>query len=822
MVKQSFAIVGLFLSCFSLHLRAAPLSLSVTWVRGPDTEERNAHYVTNREPLLNTPFFKLPVGAIEPQGWVRKQLELEAEGFTGHLTELSGFLRKEGNAWLSPTGEGERGWEEVPYWLKGYANLAYVLGDKKMLDETRLWIEGALGSQKADGWFGPDQGRKGAATRLQGREDLWPNAIMLFCLMDYYSYTADPRVIELMTNYADYLKTVPEERFLVGYWPKMRGGDLLMSVYWLYNHTGDKELLDLAQKVHRCTARWDEDVINWHNVNMSQAFGEPGTYYLQSRNPVHLAACERNYRKIRTLYGQVPGGMFGGDENCRPGYSGPRQAIETCGIVEMMLSHETLLWISGAVKWADRCEDVTFNSLPASMTADMKALRYLTAPNMVLSDSRNKAPGIQNGGPMFHMNPHGHRCCQHNSGHGWPYYAQHLWMGSADNGLAAMLYAASTVTARVGSGQAVTIRQSTHYPFEEAVLFDVTVDQPVAFPLYLRIPGWCTQARVKVNGQGLAVPVRPEGYVRIERRWQDGDRVYLELPMSLQTTTWRANMDSVSVHRGPLTFSLKIDEQVVRNGGTDAWPAWDIRPASAWNYGLSLKPGPPTESFRVIHKGWPPNHMPFTQAGNPIEIRAQGCRIEAWTVDHRGLIQEIQPSPIAVDTPVEELTLIPMGAARLRISAFPRIAAPGQSGHIWEKLPEPQASHVHDAYEALRDGQVPENSNDHSIPRFTWWDHRGTEEWVNIVLPEAMPVAEVSVYWFDDTGQGQCRVPRSWSLLYEDSEGMWLPVEDPGDFHVARDAFNTVRFKKVTTGRLRIQVQLQPRYSGGILEVQVQ
>jgi len=820
MLKQSCMIIGLCLSCFRLDLCAAPLS--ATWVRSPDTEERNRHYVVNRAPLLNTPFFKLPVGAIEPQGWVRKQLELEAEGFTGHLTELSRFLRKEGNAWLSPTGQGERGWEEVPYWLKGYANLAFVLGDKKMLDETQLWIEGALGSQKADGWFGPDQGRKGAATRLQGREDLWPNAIMLFCLMDYYSYTGDPRVIELMTHYADYLKTVPEERFLVGYWPKMRGGDLLMSVYWLYNHTADRELLDLAQKVHRCTARWDEDVINWHNVNMSQAFGEPGTYYLQSQNPVHLAACERNYQKIRALYGQVPGGMFGGDENCRPEHSGPRQAIETCGIVEMMLSDETLLWISGAVKWADRCEDVTFNSLPASMTADMKALRYLTAPNMVLSDSRNKAPGIQNSGPMFHMNPHGHRCCQHNSGHGWPYYAQHLWMGSADNGLAAMFYAASTVTARVGSGQAVTIRQSTHYPFEEAVLFDVTVDRPVTFPLYLRIPGWCTQACVKVNGQRLEVQARPEGYVRIDRTWQNGDTVYLELPMRLQTTTWRANMDSVSVHHGPLTFSLKIDEQVVRNGGTDTWPAWDILPGSAWNYGLSLKQGPPSESFQVIRKGWPPNSMPFTHAGNPIEIRAQGHRIESWTMDHQGLIQEIQSSPIAVDTPVEELTLIPMGAARLRISAFPRIAAEGQSGYTWQKLPKPQASHVHDTYEALCDGKVPENSNDHSIPRFTWWDHRGTEEWVNIILPEANPVSEVSVYWFDDTGQGQCRVPRSWSLLYEDSEGQWLPVENPGDFRVARDAFNTVRFQSVTTGRLRIQVQLQPRYSGGILEVQVQ
>ena len=127
--------------------------------------------------------------------------ELQAEGFHGHLTEISRFLVKENNAWLSLTGKGNHGWEEVPYWLKGYSNVAYLLGNKQMLDETMIWIEAALSSQRADGWFGPDEGREGVATRLQGRKDLWPNMIMLFCLQDYYEYSGDKRVINLMTNY---------------------------------------------------------------------------------------------------------------------------------------------------------------------------------------------------------------------------------------------------------------------------------------------------------------------------------------------------------------------------------------------------------------------------------------------------------------------------------------------------------------------------------------------------------------------------------------------------------------------------------------------
>jgi hypothetical protein len=267
-------------------------------VERPSTETKNDFYVGNRPPLLPSPLIKLPIGAIEPKGWVRRQLELQRDGFHGHLTEISRFLKKEGNAWLSPTGEGDHGWEEPPYWLKGFSNCGYILGDGRMIGESKLWIEAALASQKEDGWFGPDKGRKGAATRLEGRADLWPNMIMLFCLQNYHEYTGDERVITLMTNYMKYLSTVPEDQFLVGYWPRMRGGDLLYSVYWLYNRTGDAFLLDLAGKVHRRTAEWEEDVINWHNVNMSQGFGEPATLYMQSYNPAHLQAAERNWMRI--------------------------------------------------------------------------------------------------------------------------------------------------------------------------------------------------------------------------------------------------------------------------------------------------------------------------------------------------------------------------------------------------------------------------------------------------------------------------------------------------------------------------------------------
>ena len=663
---------------FDAHCAAETTPPKTAVVDRPNTKLTNDFYVGNRPPLLPSPFIKLPIGAVRPRGWVRKQLELQADGFVGHLTEISRFLRKKNHAWLSPKGKGHSPWEELPYWLKGFGDTGYLLGDKRIIKEARVWIDAAIASRREDGHFGP----RGNATRSRGRPDLWPNMIMLFALQSYYEYSGDKRVPELMSKYFRWETTIPEKDLLVPYWQKQRAADNLFSIYWLYNRTGEKFLLELAPKIHRNTANWTDDIPNWHNVNMSQAFGGPATYYMQSKDPKHLEAAERNYRKMRDMYGQVPGGMFGGDENCRRGFTGPRQGVETCGMVEMMLSHETLLRITGNPIWADRCEDVAFNSLPAALTADLKALRYLTAPNLVLSDRHNKSPGFQNRGAMLLMNPHAHRCCQHNMGHGWPYYAENLWLAAPGNGLAAVFYAGSEVTAKVGDGTEVTIAEKTGYPFDERIELEVSSPKAVRFPLYLRVPGWCDSPRVKINGRAADVKARRRSYIVIDRKWADGDKVSLELPMKIALTTWKKNLNCVSVNRGPLTYSLKIGEKYVRQGGTDKWPAWEIHPTTPWNYGLALDEKDPAASFKVVRKKWPPSDRPFTVEDVPIELTAKGKRIPGWKLDHLGLVGRMQPSPVKSGEPVESITLIPMGAARLRISAFPTIGE-GPDAHEW-------------------------------------------------------------------------------------------------------------------------------------------
>jgi len=670
----------------------APAGISIAG--RPDFSHTNNFYIGNLAPLEPSRFIPLPGGAVRPQGWLLECMNRQRDGLSGKLGEISVWLQKDGNAWLSRDGKGKYGWEEVPYWLRGYIEHAYILNDPKMIAESRVWIEGALNSQRADGDFGPEQ-----KFQDDGSRDFWANMLMLFCLETYFEHSHDQRVLELMTGYFKFQMSVPDDKFLTHYWQKMRGGDNLYSVYWLYNRTGDAGLLKLADKIHRCTANWETPggLPNWHNVNIAEAFREPATYYLQTHQPADLLATYANFDEVRKRYGQVPGGMFGGDENCRPGYSDPRQAIETCGIVEQMLSDELLMQMTGDPFWADNCEEVAFNSYPAALMPDLRALRYLTAPNMVVSDSKNHARGIENNGPFLMMNPFSSRCCQHNHSMGWPYFTKHLWLATPDNGLCAAVFSPSEVSAQVGDGTLIHVEEKTHYPFDEQMQFKLRMDKKVTFPLYLRIPGWCKAATVSVNGKRFSGTLEAGKFVRIERAWKDNDIVLLDLPMEVSIRRWTGNHDSVSVNYGPLTFSLKIGERFQREDSTKTaigdsgwqknakpseWPSFEIYPASPWNFGLMLDTAHPEKNFTVKKLKWPKDDFPFTPATAPIELTVKAKQIPQWSLDKYGLCAVLQASPVWSDQPTEKVTLIPMGAARLRISAFPTIGA-DSSAHHW-------------------------------------------------------------------------------------------------------------------------------------------
>jgi hypothetical protein len=259
-------------------------------------------------------------------------------------------------------------------------------------------------------------------------------------------------------------------------------------------------------------------------------------------------------------------------------------------------------------------------------------------------------------------------------------------MATPDNGLAAVLYSDAKVNAKAGNGTKISIEEKTHYPFSDRVEFIMHTAKSATFPLYLRIPGWCKNASVIINGVRQETTFPPDTYARIENTWKNGDKIELEMPMEITLTTWTKNKNSVSVNYGPLTFSLKIKERFEdMNPGKipveDAhyqpdinikeWPAVAIYPESAWNYGLDLKGDDPAKDFKIIHKAWPKDNFPFTPQSVPIELVAKGKQIPYWTIDEHGLCGALPQSPVTVSTPAQNIALIPMGATRLRISVFP-------------------------------------------------------------------------------------------------------------------------------------------------------
>lgn len=655
-------------------------SVTCRVVDRPDNTGLSNSYTNARTPLRQQHLIKLPVGSIRPAGWVGRYLQLQRDGLTGHLGEISAWLDKHNNAWL--TKGGDHGWEEVPYWLKGYSDLAYILNDKAMLAETKTWIEAIFKSQREDGAFGP--------VNMRGdKPELWAQMIVLSTLQTYYEHSGDERVLKLMTNYFRWQMTIPDDKFLEDYWENSRGGDNLYSVLWLYNRTGDKFLLDLAHKIHRNTANWTNPTAlpNWHNVNIAECFREPTTYYMLTGDPKMLHASYNVQSLIRRTFGQVPGGMFGADENARMGYIDPRQGVECCGMVEQMASDEIMLRFTGDPAWADNCEDVAFNTFPASVMPDFKALRYITSPNMVQSDSKNHHPGIDNSGPFLSMNPFSSRCCQHNHAQGWPYYSENLIYATPDNGIAAVIYGACTADVKVADGKKVTVSEVTNYPFDENIAF--TIDKgKAAFPFYVRIPRWTRGAEVCVNGERVDARLMGGKYLVVNREWKKGDRLTLRFPMHLSMRVWQVNKHSVSLDYGPLTLSLKIKERYVqrdskataigdskwqKNADASQWPTTEIYADSPWNYALCFRGfgRKALDNIEVVKKPWPADNFPFTLESVPLEFKAKGRRVPSWTIDETGLCGVLPDETAVKAKEVEDITLVPMGAARLRISAFP-------------------------------------------------------------------------------------------------------------------------------------------------------
>ncbi len=623
----------------------------------------------NRAPLAESAFYPLPLTSVSPAGWLREQLRLQAEGISGHLDEFWPDVGPD-SAWRGGSGEG---WERGPYYLDGLLPLAYLLDDAKLIAKVKPWIEWTLTHQSTEGALGPAKNR-----------DWWPIMIMLKVLTQYQEATGDPRVIPAMQKFFAYqqrtLGSVPLEKWAIYRWQ-----DELASILWLYNRTGDAKLLDLARQLQAVGYNWrkhfddfpfpgkvthEQAKLDTHGVNNAMGLKTAALWYLLSKDAGDRGATARALETLDRTQG-MPNGMFSADEHF--GGRNPSQGTELCTVVEEMFSLELDLAVLGDAALGDRLEKIAFNALPGTQTADLWSHQYDQQPNQVMC-SLGKRDWSSNGpeANLFGLEPN-FGCCTANLHQGWPKLAASLWMASADGGLAAVAWAPSVVRTAVKSMN-VAIEETTEYPFRESIALAVKPDSPVRFPLYLRIPAWTRDPEVRVNGQKMDGG-RAGSFARIEREWRQGDRVEIRLPMPVHTIP--GFNGSISVERGPLVFSLRISESWSRLKQTGPVTDWEVFPTSPWNYGLRVDTAHPDTSFEVREA--PVVRQPFNSADPPVLLTAKGRRLPQWVVTD----DSAAPPPVSPVVPQakkggladETVTLIPYGAARLRITAFPVLAA---------------------------------------------------------------------------------------------------------------------------------------------------
>ena len=617
--------------------------------------------------ILNDPVFRpLPLGKVRPDGWLKRQLRIQADGLSGHIDEFWPDIAE--SKWFGGKAEG---WERAPYWLDGFIPLAYLLDDAALIERANSRMDYIIDHQREDGWLGPDDVER----------DVWPLFLIVKSLLQYAEASGSDRPIQAADRLLRRIDRWIGTHGLCA-WAQMRWPELALVAQAMCDRTGDRWFAELSARAARFgydwvthfiefpfrekSTRWDMDT---HVVNHAMALKLAAILYRLSGAEDDRDLARVAFEQLDCWHGQA-NGMFTGDE-ALAGLM-PSQGTELCAVVEAMYSLEILVGTLGEAWLGDRLEKIAFNALPATFSPDMWAHQYDQQANQIRCAVIEDCVYTTNGSDsnIFGLEPN-YGCCTANMHQGWPKFAAHLWMSTRDadgtEGLAAIAYAPCTVHTTVNDTD-VTLSVATRYPFEDSVIITVHTETPVRLPLLLRIPTWCESASV-IYGTTKETPDAGT-FHRIDRMWEDGATISMHLPMTPRVID---RPYGVSVERGPLVYSLFIGEEWRRiheeaTGRELPHGDWEVHPTSAWNFALIIDRKAPEKSFTFEER-----HVgatPFSPSGTPVICHARGQRVPEWGVARDAADAPPRP-PFRVEPEMVELSLIPYGCTNLRITEFP-------------------------------------------------------------------------------------------------------------------------------------------------------
>lgn len=620
--------------------------------------------------------FSIP--EVKPEGWLKRQLEIQMQGLTGKLFDIWDSVGSY-SGWLGGTGEN---WERAPYYLDGLLPLSCYLEDKEHWDIACRFVEWTLGSQDEEGNFGP----------VASKEDYWSRFVMLKVLIQYYEIKKDSRVLPFFDRYFQYLyKKIPQVP--MKQWSSARIGDLLYCIQWYCEREERSYIPALVEMLRKQALDWVDiftdfpftrpagyyydwnkeythfswedyhDTMKYHAnhiVNVTMGFKYPAmlSYFFDDLDyeAVSLAGMESADK-----YHGVASGAVNGDEHLSG--NNPSQGAELCSIVEYMFSLQTMLEAFGLPCFADKMERLAYNALPATVTEDFMAHQYVQQANQVLV-SKAKRNWFNNNeeSNMFGLEPN-FGCCTANMHQGWPKFVKSLWYRESDSEVVSMVFAPCRLETEA-EGKKLCIREETEYPFKEKITYHVEEAFHDGLEFKIRIPGWCSACKIYKNGICVKEVKNREktgDVVSVCRGIRTGDKIEAEFSMEIETSHWFHN--SVAVERGPLVYALDMKERWKAVREVAGVRDYEVYPESDWNYALEENPSFEMQAGRV-------GVVPFSKEHPPIRLKTRGRRLDSWKLEDNSA-GTLPVSPISPDGTEEEITLIPYGCTKLRVTQFP-------------------------------------------------------------------------------------------------------------------------------------------------------
>jgi hypothetical protein len=663
--------------------------LAIAWGVAAASELKTvANYARPFETPTRRVFIPLPPGAVEPGGWLRDWCLAARDGYTGHMDEVHAEFRR---AWAidhKMTGDrltwpkGAWPYEGGGYWFDGLARLGYVLHDDALIQQAKRRLDVVVDNMNDNSilflwWLNKNKPDDVKSIHCDSAWPMWACGLLGRALAAYYAGSADPRVLQtLATGYGggrDWLRlgwgmSNAWPAFETYTWTGNRQIAAALTALFATDGGGQNGKRDSWNRYRRMPNDKPRAEPNDHGVHFLESTAPWALGYLWTGNRDFLAA-PLAWHDMVARDSMQPYGVIVADEYYGP--TGAFRGTETCDVAGYLWSQILLLSVSGQGRLADRAERAFFNAGAATVARDFRTHVYFQTPNRFVDNSPSCPHGPRASGCSY-KKCHYPLCCTAALNRILPNYVMHMWMATYDNGLAATHYGPCKVSALAADRVPVEIVCRTDYPFNEVIDVAVKPARDATFPLSFRIPGWCKNAALTLNGAALAAAPDGNGFVRIERCWKPGDAVRLRFPMTPRLATGRdanaAGAPYASVSYGPLLFALPIAD--TENANTPD-------PAARWKYALDTQRANLSAGIAVERRAMPARwDWPLD---SPLKLRADAVAID-WNPTPQ--TPRLPAEPIAAREPARRITLIPYGCTKFRISMFPVTAPAGAAGNV--------------------------------------------------------------------------------------------------------------------------------------------